>query len=85
MNQPFINIDESGVAILAQRPGKQDPGKHDYRKKPVKVAIHHDLTIELHGEHFTASYQLSPGEALALMSMLSYALREHLEVERGVK
>jgi hypothetical protein len=85
MSQPFLNINDQGAAILAQRPGELHPGKHNYRDKPVKVAVHHDLTIELHGDHFSASTKLSPGDALGLITMLSYAMRDHLEVDRGVK
>ncbi len=85
MTQPFVNINEHGIAFLAQCPAPPKPGQQDYQHKPVQVRMHQDLSIELHGEHFSASVKLSPGEILGLSSMLLYLLRDHLEVERGVQ
>jgi hypothetical protein len=85
MTQPFININEHGIAFLTQRPTPPKPGQHDYQHKPVQVCVRHDLSIELHGEHFSASAKLTPGEILGLASMLMFLLRDHLEVERGVQ
>lgn len=78
---PFININDAGVAFLAESPKSPPPGKSDYDKKPVKVAVHHDLTIELHGANFSTSTKLTPDEALGLISMLAYVVREKLYVE----
>lgn len=85
MTQPFVNINEQGIAFLAQRPTPPKPGQHPYDRKPVQLCVRQDLSIELHGEHFSASVKLSPGEILGLSSMLLYLLRDHLEVERGVQ
>ena len=84
MNKPFVNVDDSGLVILGARPTPREPGKHDYRDKPVRLSIHHNLTIELHGEQFSASHRLAADEALALISMLGYVLREELD-RKGVK
>jgi hypothetical protein len=47
-------------------------------EKPVKVSIHHDLSIELHGDNFSVKRVLSVDEALGLIGMLSYVVREQL-------
>lgn len=86
MNTPsFIKITDAGVAFLAQRPEAPKPGQHDYTSKPVKTAIHHDLSIELHGEQFSVKTKLTADEALGLIGMLSYVLREHLYVAGAPK
>lgn len=82
---PFIQITDAGVAFLAQRPDAPKPGQHDYTSKPVKVAIHHDLSIELHGEQFSVKTKLTTDEALGLIGMLSYVLREKLYIEGARK
>lgn len=81
MTQPFIQITDAGAVVATTRPTAPDPGKHDYRRRPVKVALHHNLTLEIHGEHFTTSTKLSVDDAMGLISMLSYAVREHLVVQ----
>lgn len=48
------------------------------QKPPVKVAVHHDLSIELHGENFSVRRALTLDEALGLIGMLSYVLRERV-------
>ena len=48
------------------------------QKSPVEIAIHHDLSIELHGDHFSVSRKLTIDEALGLIGMLSYVTREHV-------
>ncbi len=85
MTQPFVNINEQGIAFLTQRPAPLKPGKPDYQRKPAQVCVHRDLSIELHGDHFSASAKLTPGEILGLASMLLFLLRDHLEVDRGVQ
>lgn len=83
MNQPpFVSINDDGMAFLPQRPQAHQPGQYDYKKKPVRVAIRHDLSIELHGEHFSVSTKLTAGEALGMISMLGYVVREHLAQPR---
>ena len=76
--QPFTTINDTGLTFTGQRPGARDPNKHDYSRRPVKVAIHHDLTLEIHGEHFTTSTRLTVDDAMGLIGMLSYAVREEL-------
>jgi hypothetical protein len=79
MNKPpFVSITDDGAQFLADRPEAHLPGKHDYSKKPVRVAIQHDLSLELHGEHFSVKTKLTPEEALGLISMLGFFVRENL-------
>lgn len=80
---PFVEITDAGIAMLGARPARCKP--QDYTKRPTKVAVHHDLTIELHGTDFSAHTRLSVGEALGLISMLTYVVREVLEAEHGLK
>lgn len=78
MHQPFIHISDAGVNIAHAQPACYARRKHDYMRRPVNVALHHDLTLEIHGEHFSTSTKLSVDDAMGLISMLSYAVREHL-------
>lgn len=75
---PFVSITDEGMAFLAQRPDAHQPGKHDYDKKPVRVAVHRDLSLELHGERFSVSAKLTADDALGIIAMLTYVLRERL-------
>lgn len=77
---PFINITEAGTALLANPPAHHQPAQGG-KRKPVNVSIHHDLTIEMHGDNFSVSAKLTPDEALGLITKLSYVLGEVLYVE----
>ena len=82
MNQrPFVHITDAGMAFLEKRPDDGHPHQANYEKKPVHFAIRPGLTIELHGEHFKISTKLTPDEALGLVMMLAYQLREQLPRE----
>ena len=80
MKPPFITIDTQGRATLtAEAPHQANRGPASaYGKKPVQVKLHHDLTLEMHGEHFKAACALDVDDALALIGMLSYLLRDKL-------
>ncbi len=78
MHQPFVEISDSGVNVAHSQPTRYASRKHDYKRRPVNVALHHNLTLEIHGEHFSTSTKLSVDDAMGLISMLSYAVREHL-------
>ena len=86
MNKPpFVSITDDGMAFLTQRPEAHQPGKHDYNKKPVRVAVRHDLSLELHGEHFSVSTKLTADDALGIIAMLTYVLREQLVPSRNTQ
>lgn len=46
------------------------------KKTTAKVSVHHDLSIELHGENFSIRRELTIDEALGLVGMLTYVIRE---------
>ena len=83
--QPFIKITDNGIAFEGQRPSDDLPDKNDYGKKPVQVAVHHDLSIELHGKNFSVRTTLTPDQALAIISMLAYVVREKIPAAGGAK
>jgi len=86
MSKPlFVSITDAGTDFLAQRPEAYQPGKHDYNTKPVRVAVRHDLSLELHGEHFSVSAKLSADDALGIIGMLTYVLREQLASSRKLQ
>jgi hypothetical protein len=73
MSHTFYEIDDSGVTIrTAAEPDPPGPKIHG-----PKVGVHRDLTIEMHGPHYSAKTQLSVDEALGLAMMLLFACREH--------
>ena len=71
----FTSIGPEGVVII-DRLGASAPAGSG--TKPVKVAVHRDLTLQLHGARFSASTKLTPDDALALANMLIYLVREQL-------
>ena len=78
---PYISIDTQGQATLtAEAPHQDERGRYatGYGKKPVQLKLHHDLTLEMHGEHFKTACALDADDALALIGMLSYLLRDKL-------
>ena len=54
------------------------PTTPNSQNPPLKVAIRHDLTIELHNDNFSISRKLTIDEALGLIGMLNYVVREHV-------
>ena len=81
MKPPFISIDTQGRASLTAEalPHQAAHGPAPiYCVKPVHVKLRHDLTLELRGEHFSASCSLDVDDALALIGTLSYVLRDKL-------
>lgn len=45
---------------------------------PLKISIRHDLSIELHNDNFSIVRKLTVDEALGLIGMLSYVIREQV-------
>lgn len=73
--KPYFKICPDGT-VNVQPPPQLLPGQ-GYSKKPVQVAIRYNpLRLELHGEAFTASANLSTDDALSIAMMLVYAVRE---------
>ena len=80
--RPFVYITDAGMEFLAKRPPDPLHCPPPTTNKPVNVAVRHDLSIELHGEHFSVSTQLTADQALSIISMLAYVLREGLPLHR---
>ena len=59
------------------------------QRSPLKVAIRHDLSIELHSDDFSIVRKLTIDEAMGLIGMLNYVTREHIyksqALAQGVK
>ena len=74
----FHTLDATGVTV--GNPPPETPGRtpKDYQNKPVRVSVHRDLTIELHGVNFSASAHLTVDEAMGLAMMLMLGCRDGL-------
>lgn len=79
--QGVTTITPDGVVVVDH--AAQPSADPKYADKPVHIAVHHDLTLQLHGSHFNASVRLSADEALGLLNILAYVVREHLATKRG--
>ncbi len=80
---PFIHITPDGVAFLQESPARPRP--EVYKPAEVKVSIHHDLTIELHGENFSVKRPLSIADALGLISLLGWQVQENVCYKSAAK
>jgi hypothetical protein len=76
MNHPHYTCDATGVTIRHAAPPPEHP--RYYGKQPVQFTMHHDCTLEMHGEHFSAKMQLTNDSALGLASMLLFLVRNDL-------
>ena len=81
MHLSFVQITDSGVSLANATPAFHSQRNYDYTRRPVAVAVHHDLKLEIHGKDFTASTKLSVDDALGLITMLSYVVREQLAIQ----
>jgi hypothetical protein len=78
MNTPYITIKDSVIEFSEHPAEGSDRGARKYQHRPVQVALHRDLTLEVHGEDFSVSTKLSVDDALGLITILGYAVRERL-------
>ena len=81
---PYITIDAQGRATLtAEAPRQEERSRYatSYDKKPVQFRVGRDLTLQLHGEHFQVECPLDADDALSLIAMLSYVLRDKLYLD----
>lgn len=83
--KPFFKIDAAGVTV--GNPPAAEPGRlpQDYKAQPVRFAVHRDLTLELHGEHFSAEAALTMDQAMGLAMLLMFACREQVYRLPGAK
>ena len=54
------------------------PNTSSPQNSPLQVAVRHDLSIELHNDHLSVSKKLTVDEALGLIGLLNYTVREHI-------
>ena len=74
--EPFITHDVTGMTRFShERPASLGRAP-DHTRRPVDFAVHHDLDLEIHGEHFSATVRLTHQDALDLIMRLSYGMRE---------
>ncbi|MDP2188452.1 MAG: hypothetical protein Q8J69_07185 [Sphingobacteriaceae bacterium] len=77
MNQrTFFTIDETGLSMGSPPAAERGRLPQDYKDRPVRTAVHRDLTIELHGEFFSASTKLNLDEAMGLAMLLMLVCRD---------
>lgn len=81
--QPFFTAGADGVSVI--NPPAREPGRHpsDYKARPVQVAVHRDLTLEIHGETFSTKAKLDLDQAMGLAMMILFACRDHPAVQRA--
>lgn len=74
-SKPYFQIRPDGaVSVLS---GPPSTAKIDYSKNPVQFAIRsYPLRLELHGENFSTVANLTTDDALSIILMLTYAVRE---------
>lgn len=83
MDQAFFQVVNGQLAPVPPPRSPRPGAPACYDAKPVAVSLHHDLSIELHGLNFSVRAKLSPSEALGLMSLLAYQVREVVDAKRG--
>jgi hypothetical protein len=84
--KPFFSAGADGVTVIS--PPAREPGRRpsDYKARPVQVAMHRDLTLEIHGETFSTKAKLDLDQAMGLAMMILFACRDHpavLQAPRG--
>lgn len=77
MKPPFLEITDDGASIHTQPPAGTErpdikPGSH------LRVAVYHDLTLELIGPNSVTKTHLGVDGVCALIGLLNFALRDHL-------
>jgi hypothetical protein len=74
MTHPFYTCDASGVTIRHAAPPTEHP--RNFKTRPVQFSVNRDRSLQLHGEHFTATMRLSTDEAIGLAMLLMFTVRE---------
>lgn len=82
---PFIQITPDGVAFLQAPPAEQLHPGNVCKPGEIKVSIHPDLTLELHGENFSIKRPLSVADALGCISLLGWQVQQNVCYKRGIK
>ena len=78
-SSPYFKISANGTVNVLPAPPPRTGCKFDYSKKPVQVSIRQSpLGLEIHGENFSTSITLDTDDALSVILMLTYGVRELL-------
>jgi len=77
MTQPFIKITSEGIQFL-----NEPPECHPQHSEGAKITsgVRRDLTLVVYGKGFVVEHELTVDDALGLIMMLGYDLREKLYV-----
>jgi hypothetical protein len=81
MTQQFIKINSEGIQYLNDPPEK----KFSFEDRNTEAGIRGDLTLEIHGKNFLAQHQLTVDDALGLIAILGYNLREKLYIPQPTR
>ncbi len=75
-SKPYFKINPDGTVNVLTGPLPK-AAQIDYTKKPVQFAIRRGpMGLEVHGENFSTVINLTPDDALSIILMLTYAVRE---------
>ncbi|MHB8949185.1 MAG: hypothetical protein ACYC4S_08995 [Rhodoferax sp.] len=81
-SKPHFKISPDGTVNVLPKP--PNTAKIDYSKKPVQFAIRRKpLGLEIHGENFSTVIDLTQDDALSIILMLTYAVREAAYTQIG--
>lgn len=80
MTQQFIKINSEGIQFLNEPPKNHSQGFDEFTK--VISGVTGDLTLVTYGENFVVEHELTNDDALGLIAILGYKLREKLYVPR---
>jgi hypothetical protein len=83
MKKKFVKISEKGIEFLNEAPPHPKFKSKD-RKTEVGITGHwtKDMVIHILGENFSASHILTIDDALGLVALIGYELRERLYVPK---
>ena len=78
MTQPFIKITSEGIQFFNEPP-KENPKFFD---DPTEIisGVKKDTTLVLYGKNFVVEHELTTDDALSLIAIIGYQLREKLYV-----
>lgn len=74
-SKPYFQISPDGTINVLPKP--PNTAKINYSKKLVQFAVHRNpMGLEIHGENFSTVIDLSTDDALSIIMMLAYEVRE---------
>ena len=74
-SKPYFKTRPDGTVNVI--PAPPSIAEIDYSKKPIQFAVRREpLGLEIHGENFSTAISLSTDDALSIILMLTYAVRE---------